>query len=352
MKPINIIRNHCYRLQKRKKIQIRHRGLIVAFFVLTLCSTGLGFPLEQFKEFIIQKPSVEKIAFKLRSSKYRVGDLGSNEFRSFALVYQDHSAFSLVEDRAIPAFLTATNAGWGRNSFSGIFEDEYWHSFNSVDVITGSVQDTLRQQRDPKKVIQMPPPKIRLAYDLLNLGIFDVGTNRIYWSGLSITCPINEIGARIQGQLYLSEVGVPETLKLSYTHAGKVNRYEVSYGYDTSRDLPGYFPSRIRVDFVDGDIRSLLSEYEILSVKLSDRMITREDVHYAKELLPSSKHFIIKSGQLFLTATNANGKPSFIPVLQGEKEVNPSSTSRILGVIALVGILFAPILWHVMRIKN
>jgi len=276
----------------------KYIGLLFCLLTIKVAA----FPIDEFKYFINTKPTIEKFAFRLKSSKYvsnsRIGDV----YRPFVFVFQENKAFSLVEDRRkYDPFI--------KINFDGQFENQYWRRFNSNDFVTAQV-DRPSQRTG---IFDPQISHIGIALDALNFGIQDLWLNRVTWEGNNFTGS-NMIGARIEGQIALGPQDVPIHLALKYIFRGVSYNYRTSYEFDKSRGLPEFFPSRIKVDYIDGSKTSETTDYQIDTAVFSGRELTLADVNYTNLIDTNSLHFISTNAAFFVVQNKENGLTTIEPV--------------------------------------
>lgn len=286
-----------------------HKGVIsVSVFLYAFLAPA--FPLDEFKGFINSKPTVEEMAFRMRGVKNRVQGTDVNTFRPFRLTFQDFSGsprFSLLEDRS--------GLEKDRAMFvSGAYDGRYWHLFNSNDVIT-AIDNQPRLDR-PSGPSGLSLLHLGSALDALNMGIFDLGLHTVVWKDSEFFCLSNAAGVRIEGRLVLDDESKPAGLNMRYSDGGAVYSYRVSYQFDGRRPLPAFFPSNIKIELIRNGKGFLLSEYDVISLRLTERDISFADVDYAEWLKPQSKRYVFTNNEIFRVRNGTNGM-ELIRVLPG-----------------------------------
>ena len=279
---------------------------IIGIFYLPITS-GRAFPIDQFKSFINTKPTIERFSFRVEGNKYILAE-ATNANRLFTFVYQPNRAFSLIENMS-------TYDHNMRLGFSGQFENQFWHRWNSNDVITAEINSNTQ----PSGLFKPEFSDLGIPLDALNFGILDLGLNGVTWNGMSFVCLSNVNGAEIEGQLALDATGTPEHLFMKYTYQGKSYQYRTSYEFDKSRGLPEFFPSEIKIEFVTKLTNVLISDYHVDSAVFSARQLSLSDVDYANLIDSNSLHFVETNGGTILLQKNKNGTEKIVPVIDAEK---------------------------------
>lgn len=256
----------------------------VAFFAYAM--VGLSYPLDEFKNFINNKPTIEDFSFRLRTTLNQVDGIDPTTYRVFKLTYQQGHAFSFVENRRTYYTKMGSLVFWGR------YGDLYWKRFNSNDVITtmrvSSETSTTNKPNVPYAILTA---NMRMALDGLNMGIISLETNTLIWSGTNFhgqSC----IGASINGHLVLGDDQRPLGAVLQYNYAHQTYEYRVYYEYHQQLDLPDFFPARIIVKYISEKSTKTVADYEIGKLILSHRILSYNDVNYSQWINTNSIHFV------------------------------------------------------------
>jgi hypothetical protein len=178
--------------------------------------------------------------------------------------------------------------------------------------------DVLTQSSDGRLVsspAQASGGHLGAALDALNLGIPDLGSNNVVWSGLNVTCQ-NENGAKLLGHLELTDQGIPASLELEHHYGAKLLHFRVSYEFDKRRDLPNFFPSRIKLERITPAGPAHVSDYDIAKLRLTNKDLTFADVDYASWTNARSKHFISVSNATYLAEQDAAGAPKLTRLIE------------------------------------
>ena len=288
--------------------------LKIAIFVV-FCfsqSAALPTPIDAFKAFITNKPTIEKFEFNLKTTKYKIQGLNSDQYRYFSLIYQPEHAFLLIEDRS--AFDTYKPiVFWGR------YGSHYWQDFSKNDVITTDPAPGYKGKNgeDPFPTIL---GSLDIAIDALNGGILDSRGSNLSWTGNNFSCT-SKIGARIDGTIRTNGSDLPVGMDLNYTLNQNVYQYRVDYEFKGERQLPEFFPSRIKILFGRDQTNILISDYKITTLRLSHRDLKFEDVDYAKLINSNrvTKTFTYTNDEILYTEKNVAGHEEVKRVLPGGK---------------------------------
>lgn len=268
-----------------------------------------AFPIDQFKDFISKKPTINNFDFKVKSKKFSYRGLDTNTYRIFNFVMENDNIYRLTEDRSeyvltIPdpeSKLKTINikpvakASWGR------YENQFWNTFNSNGVITTSLDGFGEDPAfGPGKLAEM---NSRVAYDALNLGIMDLKSGGVAWDGLRFSSSSNTLGYRISGHLLLNDDNTPTNLFYTLSKDGRSYNYSVSYVFSTNSSIPAFFPSRIRIELLRGAKPTITSEYQIIDLSLSNRKIQLHEVSLHYEDTNTVK-FVFTNKQYYKLQTN------------------------------------------------
>jgi hypothetical protein len=259
---------------------------------LLCAAVANSFPTDEFIHFINDKPTVERMVFRVRSRKYQIPEASEDTFRMFTLTFDPHGAVQLVEDGT--SYLTNAKVRfWGR------FGEHYWRYFNSNDVITTEVA----APREYNKSTSDPYPTIvsyfGIGLDLLNLGVFDLDNGTVTWSGTTFSA-MSKVGSRIHGSLLLDPTGQPSEMQMNYSLGDKTYPYRATYRFDRRMDLPECFPSAVKIESVGRPAPELISEYEVVEASFSKRTLQSRDVGYAGMLASNSAHFIFSNDNVYI----------------------------------------------------
>jgi hypothetical protein len=263
-----------------------------------------AFPIDEFKDFITVKPTVESFDFKVVTKKFNISGLRENTYRVFNLVYQDDMTYRLIEDCG-HHWITTAGKPERKSTYSQFvwsrYQNRFWNSFNPKDAVTTSIDDpgAPRPNYGPAKA---SASKLRVAQDALNLGLMDLGTNGVIWTGRMFTCPSNDLGYRIDGELLLRADGTPAGMNYEITARETRFPYFVRYEFATNVQLPRFFPSRIKIE----RSTQVLSDYEIVKLTLSGRKLAESDVAFP-QLERAKAIYVYTNNQLYIVRTNSSG---------------------------------------------
>jgi len=269
-------------------IKVRLAGFIVLFWIS--CSSFCeAFPIEQFKNFINNKPTIENFSFELSTTKFKVSGLDPSIFRHFTLTMQNEQIYRLTEDKSgyfmklnfprkeftngvvrVLPYVPQQEASWAR------YENQFWTTFNIKDVITTTIE---RSNAIPAfGPARESEAMINIAYDALNLGIMDLRTIGVTWSNLNFICLSNSIGYKVSGYLELDDSGVPKDALYTLSSESGSYRYRASYYFTTSEELPDYIPSRVTISFLRGSSSVVMSDYKIQKLITGSRSLSVHDI--------------------------------------------------------------------------
>lgn len=267
-------------------------------------ANACGFPIEEFKQFINTKPTIEQFEFRMSSSRFKLSGVDKDTDRIFQLIYQHGTGFSLVED-ARAYHPSSMRFFWGQ------FGDLYWTTFGPNKVVTATWQGNGTPTLGTQGPAALALLSLGMAQDALNLGICDLGANGGHWEGLSFSCPSNLTGAKIQGQLQLDDGGKPAHLLATYAYAGVAYHYRVSYDFDVSGRLPDFFPARISIENLDSPQPVRTTEYKIGRLNFSHRQLSFNDVDYTRSMntnLPwPPEYFVFSNRTVYAVKAKQNG---------------------------------------------
>jgi hypothetical protein len=290
------------------------RAFGVAYLICVLVfgrvTCAAAFPIEEFKNFLSSRPTIENFEFKVRSVKFIDNDIGPDTYRSFSVAYENDLIYRLIEDRTGYVLKTQSESGkiLIENSLPPIcftrYGTDFAMTFNSNDVVSTSYHSFDPNLMGPARISM---EMIRIAYDVLNLGLTDMRTNQIVWSGSQLTCVSNENGSRVEGTLSVDESGVPKNLDYFLINADKKYRYLASYEFESSTSLPAFLPSRVTIDFVDSSGKKQLSDYRILNLAISHRNLGKADVSYSAFLDQKIRHYVYRDSSYYRVTTNLSG---------------------------------------------
>jgi hypothetical protein len=293
-----------------------------------LCArTGFSFPIDQFTDFINNKPTVEKLVFRIKTTKYVIPEATEDTARQFHLTFDQNGAFELIENGK--SYITnAPIRFWGR------YGTLYWRVFNSNDVITTEAPVSrahLRSTSDPYPSIN---GNLGIGLDALNLGIIDLDYGHLTWSGMSFTGS-SRIGAKIEGQLLIDQHGQPSGMQMLYNYNGNSYQYRTQYEFDRSRGLPDYFPSRIKIEALGKSGPKLVSDYEIVEASFSRRKLELADVAYSSLLSSNSSHFVFSNDTTYAVKRLPSGAARLQRVVSAASLVPTRRHTRLFAFIFL-----------------
>jgi hypothetical protein len=286
-------------------------GLVAGAAVL-FAASAYAFPIDEFKRFVNSKPTVEDFQFRVKTIKSKRSDVDKDAYRVFALTYQAGVGFSLVEDSR-----GNEKAALVPRLFYGQYQGRYWHTFNSKDVVTAAVEAFDRPPLQDPGPVGVALGSLGIALDALNFGIFDLGENGVRWEGMSFTCSSNLNGVSLDGHLNVGSDDLPTSLLITASAGGAAFHYRATYGFSDGKWLPAFFPSRITLEYVEGEKHTVVSDYEILKLSLSDRRLGFDDVSYAKWTSTNSTTFQYSNNAYFAVANFGEGGHTLIPVKRG-----------------------------------
>lgn len=282
--------------------------VLMALALVIVHSTNVHaepFPLDKFKA-QIGKPLPMYIRFTLISTKSHSGlapKIGSSRHyevrfggETDILLEEDYSNYTLDDididwgnpnTEQFPAnredklnLISGTSSG-PYKQYWGLSGNQYWTLMNGNGVITRHMDAPASQGMDPKRVVDS---QIGIAYDLLNLGVMDIGVTNIQWTTpLTFVHSSNLVGVRIEGALSVGADGRPSLLNLKLTHRGKDFHYQVRYGFSTSKEPLEWFPRQLKIVLLSrsGGEETVVSDYQVEEVHLAetvpDRMVTNFD---------------------------------------------------------------------------
>jgi hypothetical protein len=302
---------------------------IVFTVVIANTLTGLSSPVEEFKDFLNKKPTVEDFRFRLKTTDNKIRGLNASTYRLFALIYQENHAFSFSEDRHGYLTNTALIKFWGK------FENMYWARFNSNDVITAIVQTPSEEVSKNEGPLGEINANINMALDGLNLGVIDLGTNGVVWSGMDFA-GFSNIGAKINGHLLIGNDEMPSGLIMHYEYGRKIYQYRVYYEYDKTKGLPVFFPHKIRVDYINESKTQTISDYDILKLTLSKRQLNFGDVDYSQWINTNSDHFVFTNKDVHYFKKISGDKLSLQPVLKASQTLKTKRPVSLFAVVFIV----------------
>jgi hypothetical protein len=262
-------------------------GALTAFLCLAL--KAYAFPIDQFKEFINSKPTIEVCDFRVLTRTIQEPGFPTNTYRSFNVVYENDTKYRLIQDKrgiiyesrtlhtasgnvliVEPYTPPITLECWSR------FEDTFWSTFNPNGVLTTRLDpETPHPTFGPIRLAQL---RMGIAYNAFNLGVVGLRTNGVIWAGQKFTCRANDHGAGIEGELQIGKDGIPMGLIYTLTKNKQKYHYRVIYEFAQRQELPDFFPSRIRIETVKDSHGRIVSDYKIDRLRLSDRTLTIDDV--------------------------------------------------------------------------
>lgn len=301
-------------------------------FAFIASAAEIDFPIEQFKALISQKPTFEKLIFQVKHRRHTDSSIPTNIFRTLELKYGNEKAFILSEDfdkyqlnelpRDFPKEITDTLSSgfhfepiklgvkyWAR------FEDEVWRSFNRSNAITAKIE--------PGKAIPQISPvngvkvAMRLAYDVMNLGVTDLAGRGVEWTSSSaFVCLVNESGNRIDGELVVDSLNIPKEIRLSYSAAGKSYPYLVKYHFEATNELRSlkYMPSAFEFLSLTGPDPEIVAEYRVLEVRTSARVILRNEVELSSFIAPGQPRYMASNNAVYFRKVGTNENLPWIRV--------------------------------------
>jgi hypothetical protein len=205
------------------------------------------------------------------------------------------------------------------------YGNDFWKSFSPNGVIASSLESPEMQPAfGPTTSVTT---SLRVAYDALNLGVMDLRTRGVTWDGLRFVCASNEFGRGMDGELLVDAENKPESLKYEISEGRRRFQYEVRYEFARESRLPEFFPSRIRIEFVDGSVRKLTSEYEIFRLQFSDRQLKREDVAFVATGITNLVNYIYTNGSVY-RVTNSDGVQQLTRLAAKTEIAGPSGTEQ------------------------
>jgi len=136
---------------------------MVSFWIASEYFCG-AFPIEQFTDFINNKPTIKNFTFDVNTTKFRVEELDPSTFCHFTLTMENDEIYRLTEDERgynwnfsppkvdfpnIPVvpFKPPQAASWGR------YGNQFWNTFNASDVITTTIDSNAIPTFGPARIL-------------------------------------------------------------------------------------------------------------------------------------------------------------------------------------------------------
>jgi hypothetical protein len=320
--------------------------LLIASLLFSLCATAFSspFPIAQFKDFISNKGTIEICEFEVQTTKFNRHGLREGTYRRFAVSQEGDDKYRLIEDQRtylitseIPRFEDGMVLRTMEERHPLIqlqcwirFGDDFQSTYSPYSFITHSLGVDGLGKYGPAVASE---GMIRVARDVLSLGIVGIcDATEVTWSGNSFVCPSNIHGNRLSGTLTTGEDERPVRLDYDFVDAiGQRYSRSVAYTFAVTESLPAFFPSNLRIDFVKDNERSLLSEYRISRLKVSNRRLTRQDLAYVaapytnppipigaisvpRPTGTNLMEFVFTNGQVHRVETNSAGARKLIPL--------------------------------------
>ena len=347
------------RTSARSCVNSQDRRLTFPF----LCALGLllqpmygaTFPVDEFKAFVNKKPTIESFDFKVNSTKYSIRGLDPKQYRRFNLVMQDAEAFRLIEDRSeyvlrVPSstnqnkiidYRPIEKAGWAR------FGNQICNTFNS-NRVNGEITTVVRPEAPPDfGPARMATFMIRVAYDALDLGLLDLGDIGVTWSGDTFVCRSNLIGNQIKGHLELGAEGTPQMAVYTIEEGDQRFQYRARYSFSSNSNMPKFFPSRITVENLQASSPTVVSDYEILSLRLSDRQLSQKELALYPDQAPIPR-YVYTNHQFFRSQSNS------LVLLTASTDYSGVSRRYIVLclLIAVLGVPPSVVIYRLIRKRN
>jgi hypothetical protein len=270
-------------------------------------------PLEQLKAFISKKPTIERLEFKVNTTKYAIRGLDPEAYRIFSLTMQDSEHFKLFEDKSGYVLRIPSAADPSRIiDFKPLKEDAWAQFGNQVSTMFNSnrVNGEITTIVAPSSPPTFGPARatmsmIGVAYDALNCGILELGASEVKWSGNAFICASNRLGNEMRGVVGINGAGQPACVKYTIFADNQTFHYSALLEFLESPNRPRLFPSRIRIYNLQSTPPRLVSDYDIVRLVLSDRKLAPSDValYPADAQIP---RFFYTNGQFFrVQSTNA-----------------------------------------------
>ncbi len=320
--------------------------LLIASLLFSLRATAYSspFPIAEFKEFISHKGTIEICEFEVQTTKFNRHGLREGTYRRFTVSQEGDVKYRLIEDQRtylITSEIPRLEDGmilrtmeerhpliqlqcWIR------FGDDFQSTYSPYSFINHSLGVNDLSRYGPARVSES---MIEVARDVLNLGIMGIcDSTEVTWSGNSFVCHSNIHGNRLSGTLITGEDERPVRLDYDIIDArGQRYPYSVAYTFAGTDSLPAFFPSNLRIDFVRNNQRSLLSDYRISRLKVSNRRLTRQDLAYVtapytnppisigaisvpRPTGTNLMEFVFTNGQVHRVGTNSAGARKLIPL--------------------------------------
>lgn len=290
------------------------RAVLWAFYLLAFHpALGATDQVEQLKAFISKKPTIEKLEFKVNTTKYAIRGLDSEAYRIFSLTMQDSEHFKLVEDKSSYVLRIPSAADPSRIVDFKPLKEAAWAQFgNQVSTMFNSnrVNGEIMTIVDPASPPTFGPARetrsmIGVAYDALNFGILELGASEVKWSGNAFVCASNRLGNEMRGVVEIDGAGQPSHVQYTIFAGNQTFHYRALLEFLESPNRPRFFPSRIRIYNLQSTPPRLVSDYDIVKLVLSDRKLAPSDValYPADAQIP---RFVYTNGQFFrVKSTNS-----------------------------------------------
>jgi hypothetical protein len=299
-------------------------------------------PMEQLKAFISNKPTIEKLEFRVNTTKYAIRGLDSEAYRIFSLTMQDSEHFKLFEDKSGYVLRIPSAADPSRIVDFKPLKEAAWAQFgNQVSTMFNSnrVNGEIMTIVDPASPPTFGPARetrsmIGVAYDALNFGILELGASEVKWSGNAFVCASNRLTNEMRGVLEMDAAGQPSHVQYTIFAGNQTFHYRALLEFLESPNRPQFFPSRIRIYNLQSTPPKLVSDYDIVKLVLSDRKLAPSDValYPANAQIP---RYVYTNGQFFrVQSTNA--------MVLLTAEPRSSGSRRELALFVLIGVLILP----------
>jgi hypothetical protein len=290
------------------------RSLVCGGVILAMprsCCCG-EFPLAQFKEFVNTKATIMEFEFRVNSIKFQVTGLDPKAYRHFTFRAQNDWAYRLIEhsteyalglpragnDTRIIQWKARADDGWAR------FDGQFWSTFDNPTkkgVITALGERSGAPAMGPAA---MSSVMANIAYDALNMGLINLRCIGGEWSGGGFLCPSNALGFRLRGRLELDSNGIPQHMAYSIQTGQGEFQYRASYVFSSTQAIPAFFPSHISIQRVAAGTPTMISDYEIVKLSLSDHKLTMEDVLLQQSIDSYAPKYVYTNNTYFRAYSN------------------------------------------------
>jgi hypothetical protein len=165
---------------------------------------------------------------------------------------------------------------------------------------------------DPKKAVDS---QMGIAYDLMNLGVMDIGASSIEWTTpLTFVHPSNQAGARVEGTLSVDDDGKPSRVNLKITSNETDYHYEVRYGFSTKKEPLEWFPRQIEIVLLRSGRETVISDYQIQEIHLAETVPDQMTTDFEALTHLTGQRFIFTDGKYHaVMQLHPKKEPTLIP---------------------------------------